>query len=115
MSSPDFRRQSLACHSHCSDLIRDYLIFLQNCRALASATIGIRQRYVANFLTEGLHHRCTPSELAVLQASSVHNFVIATAMTLSRSKRKHLVSSLRSFLRFAHVYPFGKPPIDPAF
>jgi len=51
MSSPDFRRQALACHSHCSDLIRDYLIFLQNCRALAPATIGIRQRYVANFLT----------------------------------------------------------------
>jgi integrase/recombinase XerD len=103
MSSPDFRRQALACHSHCSDLIRDYLIFLQNCRALAPATIGIRQRYVANFLTEGLHHRCTPAELAMLQASSVHNFVIATAKTLSRSKRKHLVSSLRSFLRFAHV------------
>ena len=83
-------------------LLDEYLSFLRSHRGLAKATIGIRASYVAPFLAE-LNLRKTPAGIDGILASHVHDYVIRTARSMTRSSRKHLVSSLRSFLRFAHL------------
>lgn len=103
MLLPDSDPLASACHLHCSNLLTEYLEFLRDCQGLAQATIGIRRNYVAAFLNAGLKHRCAPAELAALHPSIIHDYVISTAPSMSRASRKHLVSSLRSFLRFAHI------------
>lgn len=85
-----------------SALLDEYLGFLTTHRGLAEATIGIRSSYVAPFLAE-LNLRQTPLGPADVLAGHVHDYVIRTSRAMTRSSRKHLVSSLRSFLRFAHV------------
>jgi len=83
-------------------LLDEYLNFLVIHRGLAKATIIIRSHYVAPFLAE-LDVRRSPGGVYGLSANGVHDYVIRTAKRMTRSARKHLVSSLRSFLRFAHV------------
>lgn len=88
-----------------SKLFQEYLTFLKDHRGLAEATLDIRQRYVAPFL-QALKGPRVPSKLHSLQASTIHDYVIKNAGRISRAKRKHLASSLRSFLRFAHVFGY---------
>lgn len=83
-------------------LLDEYLSFLRSHRGLAEATIGISASYVAPFLAE-LNLRKTPAGIDGILASHVHDYVIQTARSMTRSSHKHLVSSLRSFLRFAHL------------
>lgn len=85
-----------------SALLDEYLAFLAIHRGLAKATIAIRASYVAPFLAE-LNLRKTPTDLEGISASQVHDYVIRTARSMTRSSHKHLVSSLRSFLGFAHL------------
>ena len=82
-----------------SPLLDEYLDFLDAHRGLSKATIYIRSLYVAPFLVE--LDLCKTVE--TISASRVHDYVIKTARSMTRPSRKHLVSSLRSFLRFAHV------------
>jgi len=99
-----FRRpQSVDCHPHCVNLASEYTAFLRECRGLAPATVRIRGKFVTAFLSGGLKHRCAPDEIADLHPSLIHDHVISAGRTLNRASRKHLVSSLRSFLRFLHI------------
>ena len=82
-----------------SPLLDEYLDFLDVHRGLSKATIYIRSLYVAPFLVE--LDLCKTVEM--ISASRIHDYVIKTARSMTRPSRKHLVSSLRSFLRFAHV------------
>jgi site-specific recombinase XerD len=50
-----------------------------------------------------LGRRLTPSQLRQLSAKRIHDYIIRHSSGLTRASRKHLTSSLRSFLRFAHV------------
>lgn len=86
--------------SHCK-LINEYLEFLQNHQGLAKATVHIREIYVSPFLSA--LKITTPEELSTLSPSRIHDYVIKTAKLMNRASRKHLVSSLRSFLRFSHI------------
>lgn len=85
-----------------SALLKEYLDFLRNHRGLAKATIGIRAGFVAPFL-EALNLRKTQEGVEDIVAGHVHDYVIKTAKPMARPSRKHLASSLRSFLRFCHV------------
>lgn len=85
-----------------SPLLDEYQHFLLTHRGLAKATIAIRVSYLTPFLDE-LKLQKTPVDPKAISASRVHDYVIKMARDMTRSSRKHLVSSLRSFLRFAHV------------
>ncbi|OGW81649.1 MAG: hypothetical protein A3G33_08320 [Omnitrophica bacterium RIFCSPLOWO2_12_FULL_44_17] len=83
-------------------LLREYVTFLRDHQALADSTIATRRNNVAPFLT-ALKERGLPSKICNLHPHTIHDYIIKTARPLSRGMRKHLVSSLRSFLRFAHL------------
>jgi integrase/recombinase XerD len=85
-----------------SVLLDEYQGFLSTHRGLAKETIRIRASYVAPFLAE-LGARRSPTGLEGISASCVHDYVIRTARPMTRTSRRQLVASLRSFLRFAHV------------
>jgi len=103
MSQPKVSSQLISCHPDCSNLLGEYLDFLDDCQGLAQATIYIRRLYVGAFLQNGLHHRCSVADLATLAPNTIHDYVITTARSMGRALRKHFVSSLRSFLKFVHV------------
>jgi site-specific recombinase XerD len=79
-----------------------YLKFLKDSQGLADATLVLRRLHVAPFL-RSLEQNGTLADLHGLLASTVHDYIIKTSKPLTRASRKHLVSALRSFLRFAHV------------
>jgi integrase/recombinase XerD len=83
-------------------LLSEYLDFLRVEHSLSPATIAIR-RLAAQAFLESIGRRAAPSRLRYLGARRVHDYVIREAPKLGRASRKHLTSSLRSFLRFAHV------------
>lgn len=85
-----------------SSFLNEYQDYLRTHRGLAKATIGIRTSFLTPFLDE-LKLLKTPEGLKGIPASRVHDYVIMTARSMTRASRKHLVSTLRSFLRFAYV------------
>jgi len=85
-----------------ASLLYEFLDFLRTQRGLAQATIAIRANYASRFLAE-LKVRKTEEGAEGISASRIHDYVIGTAKSMNRASRKHLVSSLRSFLRFSHI------------
>ncbi|WP_298138364.1 tyrosine-type recombinase/integrase [Acidiferrobacter sp.] len=84
-----------------TSLLTEYLDYLQYQQSVAPATVVIRRLAVRLFLQSlGL---TTSTKLRHLDAKRIHDYVIRRSPKLSRSSRKHLTSSLRSFLRFAHI------------
>lgn len=95
----------LACHPACAHLMTQYIVYLRDVVGLAPASLTIRRSYLSPFLTDaqGLAHQCEPTELAAISPHIIRDFLIATALTQTRAIPIHTVSSIRSFLRFAHV------------
>jgi site-specific recombinase XerD len=85
-----------------SPLLAQYLDFLRDQQGVSQATIVIRRLAVRRFL-RFIGRRVTPSQLRQLGAKRIHDYIIRHSSGLTRASRKHLTSSLRSFLRFAHV------------
>jgi integrase/recombinase XerD len=85
-----------------SPLLAQYLDFLRDQQGVSQATIVIRRLTVRRFL-RFIGRRVTPSQLRQLGAKRIHDYIIRHSSSLTRASRKHLTSSLRSFLRFAHV------------
>lgn len=83
-------------------LLGHYLNFLKNSQGLADATLVLRRLHVEPFLRM-LERGGMLADLRGLAPSTVHDYIITTSKPLTRASRKHLVSALRSFLRFAHV------------
>ena len=83
-------------------LLGHYLNFLKDSQGLADATLVLRRLHVEPFLRT-LEKGGALANLHGLVPSTVHDYIIATSKPLTRASRKHLVSALRSFLRFAHV------------
>jgi len=96
-----------------SKLLTEYLAFLQNHQCVVQSTMGIRRNYVVAFL-DTLKERATLSKIRNLTANAIHDYIIQTAGPFSRAKRKHLVSSLRSFLRFLHFRGYLNRNLVPA-
>ena len=89
-------------HRTVEALLGHYLNFLKNSQGLADATLVLRRFHVEPFLRT-LQNGGALADLHGLAPSTVHDYIIATSKPLTRASRKHLVSALRSFLRFAHV------------
>ena len=84
-----------------NELLIEYLNFLRQYQCLSEATIVIRRNYVMPFLLkQGIS---LSSHLISLSAKTVHDHIIDTAPSLNRASKKHLTSSIRSFLRFAFL------------
>jgi integrase/recombinase XerD len=88
--------------SHQSKLLAGYLDFLRNHRGLANVTIGLRRNHVTLFL-QSLRLRNAPEDIKKISASQIHDYVIKTAKRMNRPSRQHLVSSIRTFLKFCHM------------
>lgn len=91
--------------SKSGSLLSQYLAFLRDQQCVSPATIVIRRSVVLPFL-RSIGRCATPSRLRHLDAKRIHDYVIRHSAKLERASRKHLTSSLRSFLRFAHVHGY---------
>jgi len=85
-----------------SELLAEYLIFLQDYQCISHATIEARRKAVVSFLS-ALKKRAVPSKIHSLAASTIHDYLIDAAKFLSHGSRTHLLSSIRSFLRFLYL------------
>lgn len=88
--------------SYQSKLLAEYLDFLRNHRGLAKSTICIRRNDVISFL-QSLRFHNNSKDIEKISARQVHDYVIKTAKRMNRPSRQHLVSSIRTFLRFCHI------------
>ena len=89
------------------DLLTEYTNFLRDQQCSSEATILIRKKFVEPFLNH-LGSISQPSELFQLSTKIIHDYILATAHPLHRASKKHLTSSVRSFLRFAHIKGYLK-------
>ena len=78
-----------------SELLTEYLTFLQDHQCVAPTTIGARRNYVTVFLA-ALKERGTPSKICGLTASTIHDYIIETTESLRRGCRKQIVSAIIS-------------------
>ena len=92
---------------HQSKLFKDYLNFLREHQQVSEATVDLRKRFVSSFL-DYISNAASASKLHKLNPSIIHDYVIKTSKPLHRASKKHLVSSIRSFLRFAHIQGYLK-------
>ncbi len=83
-------------------LLDHYIGFLRTDQGVSDATIAIRRLFVNPFLNF-LEQQGALDHLLSLEPRLIHDYVIKTSPPLARASRKHLTSSLRSFLRFAHI------------
>jgi integrase/recombinase XerD len=84
-----------------SELLTEYLAFLQEHQCVAPTTISSRRNDISTFLT-ALKERDITGEIGALTANAIHDYIVKMTRSLSRASRKQLVSSIRSFLRFLH-------------
>lgn len=84
-----------------NELLNEYLNFLRDYQCLSEATIVIRRNVVTPFLLkQGID---LSSQLHLLSSKHIHDYIIEVAPPLHRASKKHLTSSIRSFLRFAYI------------
>jgi integrase/recombinase XerD len=83
-------------------ILGHYLSFLKTTQGLADATLVLRRLHVEPFL-RSIEPTGVLADLCGLSPSTVHDYIITVSKPLTRASRKHLVSGLRSFLRFAHA------------
>jgi integrase/recombinase XerD len=88
-------------------LLKEYLEFLRHYQCSAEATVVIRKMFISPFLLK-LGKTARPSKLHLLTARKIHDYIISTAGPLHRASKKHLSSSMRSFLRFAYIKGYLK-------
>ena len=104
MSSPK------ANHPPADLILGQYLAFHKTTQGLADATLVLRRLHVKPFLLS-LETTGGITNLRELAPSTIHDYIIATSRPLTRASRKHLVSGLRSFLRFAHANGLIERPL----
>lgn len=102
MDSPQTNHSPTAPGKTSESILGRYLDFLKTTQGLADATLVLRRLHVQPFL-RSLEVDGVLGDLSHLAPSIVHDYIIATSKPLTRASRKHLVSGLRSFLRFAHA------------
>lgn len=90
-----------------SKLLKEFLIFLRGHQCVSEATIVIRRNFIIPFLSK-IKGIASPSKLHKLSPKTIHDYVIKTSKPLHRASRKHLTSSLRSFLRFSYIWGYLK-------
>jgi site-specific recombinase XerD len=84
-----------------SKLLSEYLNFLRNHRGLTETTIRFRRNDVASFL-KSLRLGNESEDIGKISVKEIHDYVIKTAKLMNRPSQKHVVTSIRSFLKFCH-------------
>ncbi len=85
-----------------SKLLTEYLSFIKTHHGLSERTLSIRTNDLSVFLKE-FKNNASPSKIARISPSKIHDYIVKKAKTISYSMRKSMSSSLRSFLRFAYM------------
>ncbi len=88
-------------------LLCEYLDYLKDYLYLSTATINIRRLYVWESLSK-IGNISTPSKIHRLSPKIIHDYIVRTTKPMTRTKRKHITSSLRCFLRFGHIKGYLK-------
>jgi len=96
-----------------SKLLAEYLDFLRSHKGLAKSTICIRRNHVTSFLQSLRLHNAS-EDIEKISARQIHDYVIKTAKGLNRPSRQHLVSTIRTFLRFCHIKGYIRRDITEA-
>ncbi len=110
MSSSKTKHSPAPPSQTADSILGRYLDFLKITQGLADATLVLRRLHVKPFL-RSLEVGGVLTDLRSLAPSTVHDYIIATSKPLTRASRKHLVSGLRSFLRFAHANGLIERPL----
>lgn len=84
-----------------SKLLSEYLDFLCSHRGLTENTIRFRRNDVTSFL-KSLRLHNESEDIGKISVKEIHDYVIKTAKLMNRPSQKHLVTSIRSFLKFCH-------------
>jgi integrase len=82
-------------------------------QCVAPATVVIRRHFIVPFL-QFIGDLAMPSRLRGLSPKTIHDYVIKKCPPLYRASKKHLTSTLRSFLRFAHIQGYLDRSLVPA-
>jgi site-specific recombinase XerD len=85
-----------------SKLLSEYLDFLCSHRGLAESTIRFRKNDATSFL-QSLNLQDDLEDIGKVSTEQVHDYIIKTAKRMTRPSRRHLVTSIRSFLKFCHL------------
>jgi integrase/recombinase XerD len=96
-----------------SKLLTEYISFLRDYQCLSEETIIIRRHFVKPFLIH-IKDIAQPSKIYKLSAKIIHDYIIITARPLHRASKKHLTSTIRSFLRFAYIKGYLKRDLKEA-
>jgi site-specific recombinase XerD len=83
-------------------LLSEYLEFLGSHRGLMKRTISVRGHDVTDFL-KSLRLQNDQVDIGKISVAQIYDYVIKTAKPMKRPTRKRFVSSIRSFLKFAHL------------
>jgi len=92
-------------------IISDYSAYLQQVRGLASRTIRQHQSSTSQFITH-VGNRGALSRLSRLTSRNIEDFVCLTGGRMGRGRLQHVVSELRSFLRFLAVQGLAPSGLD---
>lgn len=97
------KRGEWSCEgSYQSKLLSEYLDFLCKHRGLTKDTIRFRRNDVTSFL-QSLRLQNDLENIGKVSAKQVYDYIIKTAKLMTRPSRRHLVASIRSFLKFCHL------------
>ena len=81
-------------------LLAEYLKFTKDYQGLCDSTLCIRKNDLNLFLA---HLNKSACKMKAVSPQKIHNYIIKTGRKMTRSARKSLSSSLRSFLRFLFI------------
>ena len=85
-----------------SKLLSEYLDFLCRHRGLTKGTIRFRRNEVISFL-QSLRLENELEDIGKVSAQQIYDYIIKTVKLMTRPTRRHLVASIRSFLKFCHL------------
>ena len=85
-----------------SKLLSEYLDFLCRHRGLTKGTIRFRRNDVISFL-QSLRLENELEDIGKVSAQQIYDYIIKTVKLMTRPSRRHLVASIRSFLKFCHL------------
>lgn len=83
-------------------LLNEYLDFLCNHRGLNKDTIRMRRHDVSAFL-KSLRFNNDREDIRRISVSQIYDYVIKAVKPVKRPTQKQIITSVRSFLKFAHL------------
>ncbi len=96
-------QQDLSCETSVQvDLLSEYLDFLSNHRGLAKNTVSMRRHDITAFL-KSLHFKNNLEDIRKISISQIYDCIMRAVKLMTRPTQKQFTTSIRSFLKFAHL------------